>query len=192
MPGPLPTLQLKKHEVERATAMKLPNNRNDRVMVGMGTVVAGLLFAVAFTTAFFDPQFTELCSTSKWFGNSASAAEEPSKPRMYHAQPANGPVLPAHKVSKIVKSDGPISIVRDPNGHDLVIKMVNLLPVAVSTKVDLKNLVAPSGKGKKIVLTGHPADKTAVPFQSEIVASGDLVIQLSPYSLTVIRLPLLN
>jgi nitrite reductase (NO-forming) len=107
-------LQLKKHEVERATAMKLPNNRNDRVMVGMGTVVAGLLFAVAFTTAFFDPQFTELCSTSKWFGNSASAAEEPSKPRMYHAQPANGPVLPAHKVSKIVKSDGPISIVRDP------------------------------------------------------------------------------
>ena len=94
--------------------MKLPNNRNDRVMVGMGTVVAGLLFAVAFTTAFFDPQFTELCSTSKWFGNSATAAEEPSKPRTYHAQPANGPVLPAHKVSKIVKSDGPISIVRDP------------------------------------------------------------------------------
>ena len=94
--------------------MKLPKNRNDRVMVGMGTVVAGLFAAVTFTSAFFDPQFMELCSTSKWFGNSAAAAEEPSKPRMYHAQPANGPVLPAHKVSKIVKSDGPISIVRDP------------------------------------------------------------------------------
>ncbi len=94
--------------------MKLPKNRNDRVMVGMGTVVAGLFAAVTFTSAFFDPQFMELCSTSKWFGNSAAAAEEPSKPRMYHAQPANGLVLPAHKVSKIVKSDGPISIVRDP------------------------------------------------------------------------------
>ena len=94
--------------------MKLPKNRNDRVMVGMGTAVAGLLAAVAFSSVFFDPQFMELCSTSKWFGNSAAAAEEPSKPRMYHAQPANGPVLPAHKVSKIVKSDGPISIVRDP------------------------------------------------------------------------------
>jgi nitrite reductase (NO-forming) len=94
--------------------MKLPENRNDRVMVGMGTVVAGLFAAVAFTSAYFDPQFMELCSTSKLFGNSASAAEEPSKPRMYHAQSANGPVMPAHKVSKIAKTDGPISIVRDP------------------------------------------------------------------------------
>jgi nitrite reductase, copper-containing len=33
---------------------------------------------------------------------------------MYHAQPANGPVPLAHKVSKIVKADSPISIVRDP------------------------------------------------------------------------------
>jgi nitrite reductase (NO-forming) len=98
----------------KGTAMKLPKDRNDRVMVGMGTVVAGLLFAVAFTSAYLDPQFMELCSTSKLFGDSASAAEEPSKPRTYRAQPVSGPVLPAHKVSKIVKADGPISIVRDP------------------------------------------------------------------------------
>jgi nitrite reductase (NO-forming) len=94
--------------------MKLPKDRNDRVMVGMGSVLAGLTVAVVFTSALFDPQFAELSSTSKLFGNSASAAEELSKPRTYHAQPANGPVLPAHKISKIVKSDGPISIVRDP------------------------------------------------------------------------------
>ncbi|MGB3658789.1 MAG: hypothetical protein WBA14_12765 [Pseudolabrys sp.] len=94
--------------------MKLAKNRNDRVMVGMGAALAGVLVAAVMTSVISDPQFTELCSVSRLFGNSASAAEEPSKPRMFHAQPANGPVPLAHKVSKIVKTDGPISIVRDP------------------------------------------------------------------------------
>ena len=95
--------------------MRLPRNRNDRVMVGMGSALAGLAVAVVLTSALFDPQLAaELCSAARLFGNSASAAEEPSKPRMYHAQPANGPVPLAHKVSKIVKTDDPISIVRDP------------------------------------------------------------------------------
>ena len=94
--------------------MKLPKNRNDRVMVGMGAAIAGMIVAAGVTSVVSDPRFTELCSLSRLFGNSASAAEEPSKPRMYHAQPANGPVPLAHKVSKIVKTDSPISIVRDP------------------------------------------------------------------------------
>jgi hypothetical protein len=94
--------------------MRLPKDRNDRVMVGMGSALAGLAVTVVLTSAVFDPQFAEICSASRLFGAGASAAEEPSKPRVYHAQPANGPVLPAHKVSKIVKADGPISIVRDP------------------------------------------------------------------------------
>lgn len=58
--------------------MKLLKNRNDRVMVGVGSVLAGLALAVVFTSALFDPQFAELSSTSKLFGNSASAAEEPT------------------------------------------------------------------------------------------------------------------
>ncbi|MGB9060312.1 MAG: multicopper oxidase domain-containing protein, partial [Pseudolabrys sp.] len=94
--------------------MKLPKNRNDRVMVGMGAAIAGMIVAACVTSVASDPRLTELCSLSRLFGNSASAAEEPSKPRMYHAQPANGPVPLAHKVSKIVKADSPISIVRDP------------------------------------------------------------------------------
>ena len=94
--------------------MKLPKNRNDRVMIGMGAAIAGMIVAAGLTSVVSDPQLTELCSVSRLFGNSASAAEEPGKPRMYHAQPANGPVPLAHKVSKIVKTDSSISIVRDP------------------------------------------------------------------------------
>jgi len=135
---------LKKRKVERATVMKFPKDRNDRVMVGMGSVLAGLAVAVVATSALFDPQFAELRSTSKLFGNSASAAEQPSKPRTYHAQPANGPVLPAHKVSKIVKSDGPISIVRDPT--ELPAPIGSRGPKRV--RVDLET----------IEVTGHLAD----------------------------------
>ena len=124
--------------------MKLLKNRNDRVMVGVGSVLAGLAVAVVFTSALFDPQFAELSSTSKLFGNSASAAEEPT----YHAQPANGPVLPAHKISKIVKSDGPISIVRDPAWRPTLgpdsstFRMSDLLLFAFEGK---KALLAPLG-----------------------------------------------
>lgn len=110
----LPMVHSKVNLVEGVTAMKLPKNRNDRVMVGMGAAIAGMIVAACVTSVASDPQLTELCSLSRLFGNSASAAEEPSKPRMYHAQPANGPVPLAHKVSKIVKADSPISIVRDP------------------------------------------------------------------------------
>jgi nitrite reductase (NO-forming) len=94
--------------------MKLPKDRNDRVMVGMGAAVAGIIVAAGLTSVVSDPRLTELCSVSRLFGNSATAAEDLGKPRMYHAQPANGPVPLAHKVSKIVKTDSPISIVRDP------------------------------------------------------------------------------
>src|SRR4029079_5641234 len=80
----------------------------------MGSVLAGLAVSVVVTSALFDPQFAELCSTSKLFGKRPWAAKERRNPSTYNAHPANGPVLPAHKVSKIVKSDGPISIVRDP------------------------------------------------------------------------------
>jgi hypothetical protein len=69
-------------------------------MVGMGSALAGLAVAVVLTSALFDPQFAELCSAARLFGNSASAAEELSKPRMYHAQPVNGPAPLAHKVQQ--------------------------------------------------------------------------------------------
>jgi nitrite reductase (NO-forming) len=110
----LDLLSCVRKEPERGIAMRFPKSRNDRVLVGMGSALAGVAVAVVLTSALFDPDFAELCSAARLFGNSASAAEEPSKPRMYHAQPANGPVPLAHKVSKIVKTDDPISIVRDP------------------------------------------------------------------------------
>jgi nitrite reductase (NO-forming) len=134
----------KKHLLEGAPAMRLPKDRNDRVMVGLGSALAGLAVAVVVTSALFDPEFAELCSVSRLLGSTASAAEEPQKTRVYRAQPANGPVLPAHKVSKIAKADGPISIVRDPG--DLPAPIGSRGPRRV--KVDLET----------VEVTGHLAD----------------------------------
>jgi hypothetical protein len=53
--------------------MKLPKHRNDRVMVGMGSVLVGLAITVGLTSALSDPQFAELCSVPRLLGNSASA-----------------------------------------------------------------------------------------------------------------------
>ena len=92
--------------------MRLPKDRNDRVMVGTGSVLAGAAVAIFLTSAITDPQFSEICSV-RLFGNSAHAAEPPPT-HVWHAQPVNGPVMPAQNPSRIVKSDGPISIVREP------------------------------------------------------------------------------
>ena len=83
-------------------------------MVGMGAAIAGIASRRWLDISHVRSAIQRVCSVSRLFGNSASAAEEPAKPRMYHAQPANGPVPLAHNVSKIVKTDSPISIVRDP------------------------------------------------------------------------------
>jgi nitrite reductase (NO-forming) len=84
--------------------MRFPRDRNDRILLGSASALIGLGAAVGLTYLALDTQIS--------FGGSAVAAE-PSPP-IYQAQPARGPVLHAHNVTKIVKTDDPISIVRDP------------------------------------------------------------------------------
>ena len=80
----------------------------------MGAAIAGMIVAACATSVASDSRLTELCSVSRPSATALAPREEPTKPRMYHAQPANGPVPLAHRVSKPVKADSSISIVRDP------------------------------------------------------------------------------
>ena len=92
--------------------MRLPKDRNDRVVLGAGSVLAVGL-ALVLGSAAFDQQFPRL--RSQLTDSTAHAAILTSaEPVTYTAQPARGPVPHAHTVSKIVKADGAISIVRDP------------------------------------------------------------------------------
>ncbi len=78
--------------------MRLPRERNDRIMLGTVSALALLGLAVG---ASVSPLPT-------------AAATAPARQANYYALPAKGPVPHAHTVSKMVKSDDPISVVRDP------------------------------------------------------------------------------
>lgn len=88
--------------------MRLPRDRNDRVMFGSVSALAGLGVAILVGSALLDPNVRP----SHLMDTTASASER-AQP-VYRALPANGPVPLAHTAHKIVKSDKPISIVREP------------------------------------------------------------------------------
>ena len=81
------------------------------------------------------------------------------------------------------------SVVSDAKSKDLIIKLVNLLPVAVPSEIDLKNIGLAGTNAVKTVLQGNdPSDKNAMPVESTIAVSEKFIAELPPYSFTVIRI----
>jgi alpha-L-arabinofuranosidase len=87
-----------------------------------------------------------------------------------------------------VKKRIAFSVVRDAKSKDIIVKLVNVLPVAVSTSVDLSGIAIANNQASKIVLQGNPAEKNARPVQSEFAVAEKFTSELPPYSLTVIRI----
>ena len=84
------------------------------------------------------------------------------------------------------------SVVEDEETGDLIIKLVNLLPVEITMDIDLSSVseaIKPGSSIKKTVMSGHP-DAT-VPFIETVELSVDSinpVIELPQYSFTILRL----
>lgn len=83
------------------------------------------------------------------------------------------------------------SIVRDSASGDVIVKLVNLLPVEVNTHVDLSGIGAVQPSAKRTVLTGKPAD-TPLPVEDTVEVAEKFDCQLSAYSFTVIRIKKAN
>lgn len=79
------------------------------------------------------------------------------------------------------------SVVRDSRTGDLIIKLVNLLPVPVKTSVDCPDM--PSSEAVLKVLSGKPTDREAKPVESSLQVSGKFSYEMPAYSLSVIRIP---
>jgi len=78
------------------------------------------------------------------------------------------------------------SMVKDAKTGDLVVKMVNLLPVNVNTSFDFNQQQL--GKNAfKTVLSGNPNDKRAVPVVTKIDSEAIRQLELPAYSFTVLR-----
>jgi len=81
-----------------------------------------------------------------------------------------------------------VSVVRDSKSNDLIVKMVNMLPVAVNTNVRLDGMGDFSTSAIRTVLSGTPSDKKARPVTDQIAVSGEFPCTLPAYSFSVIRI----
>ena len=81
-----------------------------------------------------------------------------------------------------------VSIVRDSKSNDLILKLVNMLPVAVNTQLDLKNLGVTASNASRTLLTGVPDSKTALPKTDTIAISENFSTELPAYSFSLIRI----
>lgn len=80
------------------------------------------------------------------------------------------------------------SIIRDSKTNDVIIKLINMLPVEVDAKVNLGDIPIADKNAKKTVLQGQPDDKSATPVTSICEVGKEFSNQLPPYSFSVIRI----
>jgi Alpha-L-arabinofuranosidase len=81
-----------------------------------------------------------------------------------------------------------MSVVRDTKSGDLIVKLVNVLPVEVNTKVNLQGAATILPTAVKSVLTGNINEKNQKPETSTITVGKEFGCTLPAYSFTVIRI----
>lgn len=79
------------------------------------------------------------------------------------------------------------SVIRDSRTGDLIVKLVNLLPVSVKTAVEFPGLA--NSSAVLHVLSGKPSDQHVKPQESTITVSEKFDYEMPAYSLSVIRIP---
>ena len=79
------------------------------------------------------------------------------------------------------------SVVRDSKTNEVIIKMVNMLPVSVKSAVKLDHINMPETTASVTLLTGKPDDKTAKPVTSTMTVSNEFTYEMPAYSFVVIR-----
>ncbi len=87
-----------------------------------------------------------------------------------------------------VKKRVGVSVVRDSQTGDVIMKLVNLLPVGVNADVEIPLPEGMNTTAEKTVLTGHPADKQARPVSGSLEVGKSFAYALPAYSFTVIRI----
>jgi alpha-L-arabinofuranosidase len=80
-----------------------------------------------------------------------------------------------------------VSVVQDNTSGDLIIKLVNILPVSVTPSIDLKDL-STTENVSYTVLSGNPTNTTARPVIQKVTIKEAFSKELLPYSFTVIRI----
>lgn len=87
-----------------------------------------------------------------------------------------------------VKKRVGVSVVKDSVSGDFIVKLVNMLPVEVSAKIELEGVTFVNPTAQKTVLTGSPKDEKVIPIKKNMEVQGQgFAYTLPSYSFTVIR-----
>lgn len=79
------------------------------------------------------------------------------------------------------------SIVVDSKTGDLIIKLVNILPVEVATLLNLSDYISDNSQAIETVLKGNPNDENQIPTTVKLSLNKETTYTLPPYSFSVIR-----
>lgn len=91
---------------------------------------------------------------------------------------------PSESVTKRVAT----SVVHDSRTNDIIIKLVNMLPVAVTSNIKLPEISGYEKSAICTVMSGKPDSRTARPIVTQIEINKDFSYKQPAYSFTVIRL----
>ena len=80
-----------------------------------------------------------------------------------------------------------LDLIEWANG-DIIIKLVNLLPVAIHCLLKLKDIILEGCSITKTVLNGEPDDEQVQPVSSKIELKEDDTFEMPAYSFSVIRI----
>lgn len=88
-----------------------------------------------------------------------------------------------------VKKRVGVSVVKDPMTGDYIVKLVNMLPVEVASKIKLEGVTLVNPTAQKTVLAGNPKDEDVTPIKEDFeVQEHGFDYTLPSYSFTVIRI----
>lgn len=79
------------------------------------------------------------------------------------------------------------SVVLDSTTGDVIVKMINILPVEIQTAVHLPGIKI-AKDATRTVLKGQPTQRNAVPFSDTLQVDNSFNCVLAPYSFTLIRI----
>ncbi|MBN2167539.1 MAG: carbohydrate binding domain-containing protein [Marinilabiliaceae bacterium] len=89
-----------------------------------------------------------------------------------------------------VKNRFASSVVKNSKTNELIIKLVNMLPVEINTTIDLSGYQVKSQQVPCIVLSGDPKDRHAKPETTQTDIAERFDYKMVPYSFSVIRIPI--
>lgn len=88
-----------------------------------------------------------------------------------------------------VKKRVGVSVVKNSESGDYIVKLVNMLPVEVCSEVEFEGVAFVNSKAQKTVLTGSPSDENVTPLKEEMeMREHGFTYTLPSYSFTVIRI----